>query len=71
MDREESESRDQQLLEEAYIYRTEKKYPEEATENRRRIIRKKAAKFVVKDGELFYKMKKKDKVSLSVCVTNL
>ena len=31
MDREESESRDQQLLEEAYIYRTEKKYPEEAT----------------------------------------
>ena len=68
MDREESESRDQQLLEEAYIYRTEK-YPEEATENRRRIIRKKAAKFVVKDGELFYKMKKKDKVSLSVCVS--
>ena len=61
MDPEEAESREQQLLEDAFSYRTEKQYPEGATENR-----KKAAKCVVKDGVFFYKMKNKDKVC--VCV---
>ena len=36
-------------------------HAEGATENRKRVIRKKAAKFVVEDGMFFYKMKK-DKV---------
>ena len=38
MDPEEAESREQQLLEDAFSYRTEKQYPEGATENRKRVI---------------------------------
>ena len=67
MDPEEAESREQQLLEDAFSYRTEKQYPEGATENRKRVIRKKAAKCVVKDGVFFYKMKNKD-IKVCVCV---
>ena len=53
-----------QLLEEAYyyMYLTDKKYPPGCSDIRKRVIRKKAQKFVVNDGELFYKQQKKGKV---------
>ena len=57
-----NEERDLQLLEEAYVYLTEKKYPSGCSDVRKRVIRKKSQKFVVKDGELFYKQQKKGKV---------
>ena len=65
-----SEEADQQLLEEAYVYRTQKIYPDGVGENRKRIIRKKAAKFIAENGELKYKMKKKGKVYIyfNLCV---
>ena len=69
MDPEEAVKRaTEQLLEDAFSYRTEKQYPEGATENRKRVIRKKAAKCVVKDGVFFYKMKNKDKVCVHMAM---
>ena len=59
---ENKEEADQQLLQEAFIYATEKRYPAGSGQNRKRIIRKKATKFVVQNGELRYTIKKKDKV---------
>ena len=60
-DIQEKEDRDQQLIEEAFTYRMCGIYPEEATDrgNRKRVIRKKALKFEVENGELLYKMKHK------------
>ena len=58
----ESEERDQELVEQAYSYITTSTYPPECTENRKRVIRKKAKKFELKDGELYYKQKQKGKV---------
>ena len=46
---------DNDLLEKAYIYLTERRYPENSSSNDKRIIRRKAAKFNMRDGELFYK----------------
>ena len=43
------------LLDEAILYITEKRYPEEASENRKRAIRRKAKKFEIQGGELFYR----------------
>ena len=43
------------LIEKAYVYLTEKRYPDDCEKNEKRIIRKKAQKFVVRDGELQYK----------------
>ena len=43
------------LIEKAYVYLTEKRYPDDCEKNEKRIIRKKAQKFVVQDGELQYK----------------
>ena len=37
----------------SFIYRTKNQYPDGANESKKRAIRKKAKKFVVKDGELF------------------
>ena len=54
-----NEDEGDQLVQEAYAYLTEKKYPHGCKESRKRTIRKKAAKFEIKDGgELYYKMKK-------------
>ena len=50
------------LVQEAYIYLTEHRYPQDCTYARKRSIRKKAGKFVVRDGELFFKKKRKGKV---------
>ena len=50
------------LVQEAYIYLTERRYPHGCADFRKRSIRKKAGKFVVRDGELFFKKKRKGKV---------
>ena len=50
------------LVQEAYIYLTEHHYPQDCTNVRKRSIRKKAGKFVVRDGELFFKKRRKGKV---------
>ena len=57
-----TEERDQELVEQAYIYLTSTTYPPGCDENRKRVIRKKAKKFELKDGELYYKQKQKSKV---------
>ena len=62
MDHESAEERDVDLVEEAYRYLTDKTYPNGTTENRKRAIRNKAKKFIIKDGELFYRKKQKEKV---------
>ena len=53
---------DGDLVQEAYIYLTEHRYPQDCTYAQKRSIRKKAGKFVVRDGELFFKKKRKGKV---------
>ena len=58
----ESEERDQELVEQAYSYITTSTYPPECTENRKKVICKKAKKFELEDGELYYKQKQKGKV---------
>ena len=45
------------LLEEVYIYLTEKKYKEGLTQNQKRVIRKKAANFCIVNGEMIFKKK--------------
>ena len=42
------------LLGKAYTYITEQRYPEGCLPNEKQTIRKKAAKFVVRNGELMY-----------------
>ena len=59
---EEEVERDMQLLEEVYMYLTDKKYPPGCSDTRKRVIRKKAQKFELNNGELFYKQQKKGKV---------
>ncbi len=48
-----AEVRDQELVKEAFNYLTTSTYPPGCTENRKRVIRKKAKKFVLKDGQLY------------------
>ena len=50
------------------MYKTQKIYPDGVGESRKRIIRNKASnwKFIVENGELKYKMKKKGKVYISI-----
>ena len=59
------------LLEKAYTYITSKTYPDGASSNEKRTIRRKAAKFVVRNGELLYrkcrKMKDGEKVAKATC----
>ena len=46
------------LVEEAYAYLLSKKYPEYASESRKRLIRRKATKLTLSgEGELLYKYK--------------
>ena len=48
MDPEQAERRDEELIDDAYKYISDKVYPEGCSESRRRVIRKKAARFEVK-----------------------
>ena len=60
------------LLEKAYTYITSKTYPDGASSNEKRTIRRKAAKFVVRNGELLYRkckrMKDGEKVAKAIYV---
>ena len=46
------------LVEDAYRYKCSKSYPVNATKNEKRIIRKKAEKIMIKNGEVYYRKKK-------------
>ena len=46
------EEKDGALLEDAYLYITTSAYPEGCTDSRKRVIRKKAKKFHILEGEL-------------------
>ena len=59
---EEGDAKCRDLVEEAYEYLVRKVYPVGASVARKRCIRRKAQKFVVKDGEMYFKEKKKGKV---------
>ena len=56
--------KEDQLLEDAEIYVMDKEYPDDADSNRKRVIRKKAQKLSVDNGEIKYMMKKNGKVNL-------
>ena len=58
----EQEEAENSLLDAAAVYAIEKHYPDGCMANRKRIIRKKAAKLVIINGEVFVK-KKAGKVS--------
>ena len=60
----EDDSRDD-LIEDTLLYVSEKKYPENCNPNRKRQIRKKAEKFVVVDGELYYKKGRNEQYIIS------
>ena len=50
------------LIDNIYTFVAENRYPEGATVGQKRTIRRKAAKFEVCDGELFYKKTTKDEI---------
>ena len=47
------DSDEDDLLEQAYIFRTTGKYPEGCTTNKKRSIRRNAEKLVLRNGELY------------------
>ena len=63
--------KDNDLVEDVYQYLTQGMYPALATNNQKRVIRNKAKKFSVRDGELYYINVKRgrgnNKVSLLYC----
>jgi len=61
------------LIQDVYVYLTERRYPLSCTEARKRSIRRKAEKFVIREGELYFIKKKKkgrDGKKVSVAVVN-
>ena len=56
------------LFEAAMNYAREKVYPKNCTINQKRIIRKKAAKLLLKDGEVFSKKGEHVSSSYLVCI---
>ena len=56
------------LLDKAYIYLTEGRYPNGCKGNEKRVIRRKAAKFVTRDGELLYKKTVRRLGGKKVCI---
>lgn len=52
------------LIRKAYDYLTNGSYPPGATKNEKRVIRKKATKLIVRNGEYFYKRKGGREVSI-------
>ena len=49
---------EEELLDKVYLYVTEKCYADGTSENCKRIIRKKASKFTIIDGEMYTKIRK-------------
>ena len=58
----EKEDGERELVEHVYQYLAQNRYPEGCDKNHKRIIRKKAKKFLVKEGVLHYKVEKNGKV---------
>ena len=56
---------EEDLIQKAFVYLTDKTYPEGSTKNEKRCIRKKAEKIVVLNGVLHYKKK----CGAQVCIT--
>ena len=46
---------DDELIDQVFSYLMYNEYPDDASESKKRIIRKKAKKFVILEGELFYR----------------
>ena len=59
-----SDGDDENHLDKVYLYLTEKRYADGTTENCKRVIRKKAAKFVILDREMHFTKKRKGKVRI-------
>ena len=65
----EKEVEDVALIKDVYTYLASKVYPDDCPGNRKRVIRKKALKFLISEnGELFYRHKQKGKVGRSVYI---
>lgn len=60
----ESKDDDADLVEEAATYLADKTYPDHCSANRKRQIRKRAEKFMLKDGELYYRNDRKGQVTI-------
>ncbi len=58
-----AENQEEDLIENAYMFLTSNTYPKRCSDNLKHVIQRKAAKFAVNDGELFYKQKRKEKVA--------
>ena len=54
------------LVDSAFLYLTQFQYPNGCSDARKRAIRKKAGMFVIRDGVMFFKKKKKGKVMMKV-----
>ena len=54
------------LVDSAFLYLTQFQYPNGCSDARKRAIRKKAGMFIIWDGEMFFKKKKKGKVMMKV-----
>ena len=60
------------LVEDAAVYLVERKYPEGCSANRKRQIRKRAEKFVLNNGELYYQTKKNGQLHVGfLCISGL
>ena len=57
------------LIDEAFLFVSEKKCPDGASTTRKKIIRKKEEKFVIIDGELYYYIawKRKEDKTVKIC----
>lgn len=60
--KENQEENEKVLVEQVYAYLMQSQYPAGCDKNQKRVIRKKATRFVVRDRELYYKLLKKNKV---------
>ena len=54
------------LVDSAFLYLTQFQYPNGCSDARKRAIRKKAGMFIIRDGVMFFKKKKKGKVMMKV-----
>ena len=58
-----------ELLQNAFVYLTDKTYPANCSKNEKRCIRKKVQTLVVKEGVVYYKKKSGDEVFLCLVCT--
>ena len=62
---------DKDLLQAVYNYLLDKIYPKSATKNEKRVIRRKATRFEIVDGELYFKKKKKKSKEVLSCLVTM